>query len=269
MSALDARELAVEAGGRTVLEGLTRPFGRATRSASSGATARGRRACEGPCRRGATGRRHVERRGALGYLRQDPRQHRADDEDTGLEHVLLGPGACARWPTGSRRPGSRWRSVQPRPTSLASRGWRSSIGLLAATRAKRRWKPIAAGLGLAAATGSTCRSRAVGGERRRLELTRILFAGSDLLLLDEPTNHLDVDAKAWLMKFLAGVQGRADRRQPRPRAARRLDHADPAPGPRRRRRVPGHLLRSTARRAPQDEERWPSSPSRQEPRSSV
>ena len=34
-----------------------------------------------------------------------------------------------------------------------------------------------------------------GGERRRVELARILFAGSDVLLLDEPTNHLDVDAK--------------------------------------------------------------------------
>ena len=35
-----------------------------------------------------------------------------------------------------------------------------------------------------------------GGERRRVELARILFAGSDVLLLDEPTNHLDTDAKA-------------------------------------------------------------------------
>jgi ATPase subunit of ABC transporter with duplicated ATPase domains len=46
-----------------------------------------------------------------------------------------------------------------------------------------------------------------GGERRRVELARILFAGSDLLLLDEPTNHLDNDAKAWLMSFLRGFKG--------------------------------------------------------------
>src|SRR6266508_5428617 len=46
-----------------------------------------------------------------------------------------------------------------------------------------------------------------GGERRRLELARILFAGSDVLLLDEPTNHLDSDAKVWLMSFLAGYPG--------------------------------------------------------------
>src|SRR5207244_10970423 len=44
-------------------------------------------------------------------------------------------------------------------------------------------------------------------ERRRVELARILFGGSDLLLLDEPTNHLDLDAKQWLMRFLASYRG--------------------------------------------------------------
>ena len=46
-----------------------------------------------------------------------------------------------------------------------------------------------------------------GGERRRVELSRILFAGSDVLCLDEPTNHLDVDAKEWLMGFLRSYRG--------------------------------------------------------------
>src|SRR5918997_67437 len=46
-----------------------------------------------------------------------------------------------------------------------------------------------------------------GGERRRVELARILFAGSDVLLLDEPTNHLDNDARAWMMKFLKSYRG--------------------------------------------------------------
>ncbi|MCU1374552.1 MAG: putative transporter ATP-binding protein, partial [Actinomycetia bacterium] len=46
-----------------------------------------------------------------------------------------------------------------------------------------------------------------GGERRRVELTRILFAGSDVLVLDEPTNHLDTDAKQWLMGFLRQYRG--------------------------------------------------------------
>ncbi len=46
-----------------------------------------------------------------------------------------------------------------------------------------------------------------GGERRRVELARILFAGSDVLLLDEPTNHLDSDAKNWLVGFLRSYRG--------------------------------------------------------------
>src|SRR5205807_8404655 len=46
-----------------------------------------------------------------------------------------------------------------------------------------------------------------GGERRRVEIARVLFAEADLLLLDEPTNHLDSDAKAWLMEFLRDYRG--------------------------------------------------------------
>ena len=46
-----------------------------------------------------------------------------------------------------------------------------------------------------------------GGQRRRVELARILFAETDILLLDEPTNHLDLDAKAWLIEFLSTYRG--------------------------------------------------------------
>ena len=46
-----------------------------------------------------------------------------------------------------------------------------------------------------------------GGQRRRVELARILFAETDILLLDEPTNHLDGDAKAWLMEYLDSYTG--------------------------------------------------------------
>ena len=59
-----------------------------------------------------------------------------------------------------------------------------------------------------APTDWSCRSAcSSGGERRRVELARILFAGSDVLLLDEPTNHLDIDAKMWLLQFLRAYRG--------------------------------------------------------------
>ncbi len=53
-----------------------------------------------------------------------------------------------------------------------------------------------------------------GGQRRRVELARILFAASDsgsgsatTLLLDEPTNHLDADSVSWLRDFLRSHTG--------------------------------------------------------------
>ncbi|HEY5075988.1 MAG TPA: ABC-F family ATP-binding cassette domain-containing protein, partial [Acidimicrobiia bacterium] len=66
---------------------------------------------------------------------------------------------------------------------------------------------IVAGLGLPPDRLDLPISALSGGERRRAELARILFAGADLMLLDEPTNHLDVDAKAWLMSFLRTFRG--------------------------------------------------------------
>ncbi|HEY2222439.1 ABC-F family ATP-binding cassette domain-containing protein [Actinomycetospora sp.] len=53
-----------------------------------------------------------------------------------------------------------------------------------------------------------------GGQRRRVELARILFAASGdggnagtTLLLDEPTNHLDADSISWLRGFLKSHEG--------------------------------------------------------------
>lgn len=46
-----------------------------------------------------------------------------------------------------------------------------------------------------------------GGQRRRVELSRILFSGAATLLLDEPTNHLDADSIGWLRDYLKGYQG--------------------------------------------------------------
>ena len=46
-----------------------------------------------------------------------------------------------------------------------------------------------------------------GGQRRRIELARILFGGAQTLLLDEPTNHLDADSVSWLRDHLRAYRG--------------------------------------------------------------
>ncbi len=41
-----------------------------------------------------------------------------------------------------------------------------------------------------------------GGERRRVNLAKLLVGEFDLILLDEPTNHLDVEGVAWLAEHI-------------------------------------------------------------------
>lgn len=49
-----------------------------------------------------------------------------------------------------------------------------------------------------------------GGQRRRVDLARVLVTDADVLLLDEPTNHLDVAAIDWLAKHLRKRFSRKD-----------------------------------------------------------
>ena len=41
-----------------------------------------------------------------------------------------------------------------------------------------------------------------GGQRRRVDLTRLLIGDYDVIMMDEPTNHLDIRAIAWLARHL-------------------------------------------------------------------
>lgn len=46
-----------------------------------------------------------------------------------------------------------------------------------------------------------------GGQKRRVDMARLLLEDPDLLLLDEPTNHLDTDIIEWLEDYLLSRRG--------------------------------------------------------------
>ncbi len=145
-------------------------------------------------------------KGGFGYLPQDPRIAGVLDGRTAITHVLSGRGIdeaivrieklrIAMEEEPSERNVARYSRVQDE--------FASSGGYAAESEARS----IAAGLGLKADRLDQSIGVLSGGERRRVELSRILFAGSDVLLLDEPTNHLDIDAKDWLLSFLRTYRG--------------------------------------------------------------
>src|SRR5256885_1635657 len=81
------------------------------------------------------------------------------------------------------------------------------VGLDGGYSSESEARRIVTGLGLRLDRVDLALGVLSGGERRRVEIARVLFADADLLLLDEPTNHLDSNAKSWLMDFLRDYRG--------------------------------------------------------------
>jgi ATPase subunit of ABC transporter with duplicated ATPase domains len=204
---LEASGLTVEVGGRPILEDASLSLYAGDKVGLVGRNGAGKtsllRFVSGTAPVGAG---TVRIQGALGYLPQDPGLRHLDPTLTALAHVLSGRGLAQAAERLEELRAAMERDHASRTIlrySRAEEAFRAAGGYSAESEARR----IAAGLGLAPDRLDRPVSVLSGGERRRMELARILFAGSDVLLLDEPTNHLDTDAKAWLMKFLATYRG--------------------------------------------------------------
>ena len=204
---LQVRGLAVEVAGRILVEDLSFTIRAREKVGLVGRNGAGKTSLLRVLGGGAPAHAGVvHRTGALGYLSQDPKLDGIADDITGLTHVLSGRGFDEAM---TRMEKLRLRLEEdPSDTNVArfsrhEESFRDAGGYSAESEVRS----IAAGLGLAGDRLDLPLRVLSGGERRRVELARILFGGSDVLLLDEPTNHLDNDARDWILNFLARYRG--------------------------------------------------------------
>src|SRR3989440_12042923 len=147
----------------------------------------------------------VVRRGTLGYVPQNPRP-RAEAAQNALSHNLSGrglDGAAARLAELHTRLEHDHSLASIERYSAAEEKYRLDGGYSSESDARR----IAGGLGLRLDRVDLPLSVRSGGERRRGELARGLFADADPLLLDGATHPLGSDANTWLMDFLREYRG--------------------------------------------------------------
>ena len=204
---LQVQSLSVEVGGRVIVDGASftvMPRDKVGLVGRNGAGKTSLFRVLGGADDPTTGR--VIRKGGFGYLPQDPRIAGVLDSRTAVTHVLSGRGIDDEMIRIEKLRIAMEESPDERNVARYSRAqeeFASSGGYAAESEARS----IAAGLGLGGDRMELPIGVLSGGERRRVELARILFAGSDVLLLDEPTNHLDIDAKTWLLGFMRAYRG--------------------------------------------------------------
>ncbi|HEY7226456.1 MAG TPA: ABC-F family ATP-binding cassette domain-containing protein [Micromonosporaceae bacterium] len=149
----------------------------------------------------------VERRGPIGYLPQDPRT--GDLTITARDRVLSARGLD----TLLAEMGRLQHAMADDPAAVRRYGaLEDQFAGLGGYAAEAEAARICANLGLPDRVLAQTIGTLSGGQRRRIELARILFAdsqetGGGTLLLDEPTNHLDADSITWLRGFLANHKG--------------------------------------------------------------
>jgi ATPase subunit of ABC transporter with duplicated ATPase domains len=204
---LQVKNLSVAVGGVTLVQGVSftvRPREKVGVVGRNGAGKTSLMKVLGGEERQAKGL--VQVKGGVGYLPQDPRLDGAPADISTLNHVLSGRGLAERMVEMEKLLLAMEEDPSDRNIAAftqAEEAFRVAGGYSAESEARR----LAAGLGVADAILDRPLGALSGGQRRRVELLRILFAGSDVLLLDEPTNHLDIDAKAWMLDFLRAYQG--------------------------------------------------------------
>src|SRR3954468_18961737 len=149
----------------------------------------------------------VTRSGTVGYLPQDPR---TGDLDVLARDRILSARGLDEVMRGMREAEERMATAQGAERDKAVRRYgrlEDRLHVLGGYAADAEAASIASSLSLPDRVLRQPLHPLSGGQRRRVELARILFSGADTLLLDEPTNHLDADSITWLRDFLKSHQG--------------------------------------------------------------
>ncbi|QYL19380.1 ABC-F family ATP-binding cassette domain-containing protein [Mycolicibacterium pallens] len=157
----------------------------------------------------------VVRTGDIGYLPQDPRE--GDLDVLARDRVLSARGLDTLLSDLEKQQALMAEVVDDAARDKAIRRYgqlEERFAALGGYAAESEAGRICASLGLPERVLTQPLRTLSGGQRRRVELSRILFAASDTgagsattLLLDEPTNHLDADSIGWLRGFLQNHTG--------------------------------------------------------------
>ncbi|HKH88886.1 MAG TPA: ABC-F family ATP-binding cassette domain-containing protein, partial [Acidimicrobiales bacterium] len=145
--------------------------------------------------------------GAVAYLPQDPRtgdlEVRAIDRILGARDLdkVIHQLEATRHAMGDDDPG-RQQTAMTKYARLEER-----FHTLGGWTAEAEAASIASSLGLPQRVLDQRIGTLSGGQRRRVELSRVLFSEAPTLVLDEPTNHLDADSIVWLKGFLKAHDG--------------------------------------------------------------
>ncbi|MFE4228483.1 ABC-F family ATP-binding cassette domain-containing protein [Arthrobacter sp. NPDC056886] len=149
----------------------------------------------------------VTRTGEIGYLPQDPRT--PDMEQLARDRILSVRGldiAVGKLRLAHEEMASEDAAVQRKAMNRYDR-LESEFLAAGGYAAEAEAAAICSNLALPDRLLNQPLKTLSGGQRRRVELARILYSDAETMLLDEPTNHLDADSISWLREFLKNHQG--------------------------------------------------------------